>query len=1374
MPPLLTELVGESPATVAVRAKLRQLLGHDREPRRRPPPVLLQGETGTGKGLLARLIHREGPRREGPFVDINCAAIPATLLEAELFGFERGAFTGAHHAKPGLFEAAHRGILFLDEIGLLPSALQPKLLKVIEEQAVRRLGSTRSEPVDVWILAASSQNLAAGTAACGFREDLYHRLAVMTVFLPPLRERREDIGPLADHLLAHARADYGLSPRTLAVDARAALLSYGWPGNVRELSNVLERAALLTDGPMISVANLGLPTTAVTEPPSTDPAAPAALDFDDAVTSVECERSLDALRVTSWNVTRAAGRLGISRARLRYRIEKYGLKPGAPSPRPRARRRRPAPSAVAPATAPPSPLQWGHRHVALLRADLVFESPAGVVSDTSRDIELLVEKVRSFGGQIQELGPRTSVAAFGLGPVEDAASRAALAAMAIQNVVTRTRGLNGAGVKLAVHVTQPLVAWLDGHPQIDLDGMSAATETLKALISLGEPDTIVASEAAVPFLERRFELVRADRGAGATARPYRVTRRESTGFGLGGRALSRFIGREQELQSLRDRLAQVEQGHGRVVEVAGEAGVGKSRLVYEFTRSPSDRPWRMLASRAVSYGTNTPYLPIIDLLKHYFQIEDRDARSQTLERVTEKVLSLDPGLAPYVPALVSLLDGDAQDHRWQSLEPLQRREQTLDAIKRLLIRESQVQPLCLVFEDLHWIDTETQAAVGRLIDSLPNVRILLLLTYRPEYRSGWGKTYSTQLRLDPLEPERTEELLRTFLGADPHLSPLERLLIERTQGNPFFLEESVRGLVESQTLVGERGAYRLTKPVNALQAPATVQAVLAARINQLASDEATLLQTASVIGAEVSFTLLQALAKMPEDKLRRSLEHLQAAEFLYERSLFPALEYTFKHALTHEVAYKSLPPERRRALHTRIVEAIESLYADRLAEHVELLAHHCFEGEIWEKAALYLRQAGMKAARGSANREAVPRLEQALVALGHLPESRARIEQAIDVRFELRRSFLALGEYGRMLEHLHEAEALAQALGDRQRLGWVLIYLAGCLNWMGDPSGALDCGQRVLVLAADLGDADLQAINTGGLGMVHYALGNYRQARALFIEGIGRLRGDVSFKRFGPAALPAVYARSCLARCLSQLGHFADGAVHGEEAVRLAETADHPFSLVIACLALGSVQLLKGDLPRAIRALDRAVDLCRKWTIPAWFPAAASSLGYAYVLSGRRADGIVLLREAIDLAAHMRIGYDEAPTAAWLSEAHLLEARRDEAVSQAQRQVDRSRQCGHRGHEAYGLRALAEVAARFDPHEVETAKDYYHRALTLATELGMRPLVAHCHRGLGRLYERTGKSEQAREHLTTAVTMYHESGMRWWLEQAEREKGEVR
>src|SRR5437773_125063 len=1282
--PLLAELLGESPGIVAVRAKLGQLLGHQASPRRLPP-VLLQGETGTGKGLVARLIHREGPRRQGPFVGVNCAAIPETLLEAELFGFERGAFTDARQAKPGLFQSAHRGILFLDEVSLLPPALQPKLLKVIEEQAVRRLGSTRSEPVDVWVLAASSEELAAAVNARGFRKDLYHRLAVPTVSLPPLRERTEDIPPLAEHLLARVCVDYGLARQTLAPDARAALLGYGWPGNVRELSNVLERAALLADAPMITAASLALASTAVTEPTASDPVAAAtqeALGFDDAVAGVECQRLLDALRATNGNVTRAATRLGISRNRLRYRIEKYGLRPRAPSPRQRASHRQPSPSAFAettvprPETTPPSPLRWDHRHVALLRVALVFESQADVPPDTSRELELLSEKARSFGGRVQELGPREIVAAFGLEPVEDAPNRAALAAMAIQKAGARALALDsaGPGVKLAVHVARLMVGRLGGHPQIELDDMSDAVTTLNVLIAAGEADTIVVSEAAIPFLERRFEFVRGDRPAGAAPGPYRLTRREPTGFGLGGRALSRFVGRDQELQILGNRLTQVEQGHGQVVGVLGEPGVGKSRLVYEFTRLARVRPWRTLASRAVSYGTTTPYLPIVDLLKHYFQIEDGEAPIRIRERVTEKVLGLDGALEPHVPALVSLLDVTLKDHQWQSLEPLYRRERTLDSIKRLLIRESHVQPLCLVLEDLHWIDTETQAALDRLIESLPAARILLLVTYRPEYQSGWGsKTYSTQLRLDPLDPERTEELLTMLVGENADLSPLKRLLIERTEGNPFFLEESVRALVETKALVGERAAYMLATSVD--------------------------------------------------------------------------------------------------AIHARIVEAIERLDADRLVEHVEVLAHHSFRGEIWEKAFLYLRQAGMKAARRSANREAVTHFEQALVALKHLPEGRDRVEQAIDVRFELRRAFLALGEYPRMLGHLRDAEVLAQALGDRRRLAWALVYLAGCHHWMGDTSDQLDCEQRALTLADELMDCDLQAVGPAGLARTQYALGDYRRARALFGEAVLRLGGDVSFARFRPAALPGVFARSGLARCLAQLGQFGDGIVDGEEAVRIAEKADQPFSLVIACLGLGSLHLLKGDLPQAIPVLERAVGFCRRWTIPAWFPTAASSLGYAYVLSGRLGDGVPLLRDAIDQAARMRIGYDDAPTLAWLSEALLLDGRPHEAVSLAQRELDRSRQRGHRGHEAYGLRILAEVAAHLDPPDVETAKGYYDQALTLATELGMRPLVARCHLGLGKLYRRTGEQGQAQEHLTTAASMYREMDMWYWLEKAEAEMG---
>ena len=333
------------------------------------------------------------------------------------------------------------------------------------------------------------------------------------------------------------------------------------------------------------------------------------------------------------------------------------------------------------------------------------------------------------------------------------------------------------------------------------------------------------------------------------------------------------------------------------------------------------------------------------------------------------------------------------------------------------MRESQVQPLLLVFEDLHWIDTETQALLDSLVESLPTARLLLLVNYRPEYQHGWGsKTYYTQLRLDPLPPAGAAEVLQALLGDDPSLAPLKPLLIARTEGNPFFLEESVRTLVETGVLLGEPGAYRLAQALPTIHVPATVQAVLAARIDRLPAEEKRLLQTAAVIGTEVPLPLLQAIAELPEAALHRSLVHLQAAEFLYETRLFPDHEYTFKHALTHEVAYGSLLQERRRGLHARIVEALEALAGERLAEQVERLAHHALRGEVWDKALAYFRQAGEKAMGQSAYREAVGYFEQALSALPHLPEQRDTREQAIDLRLALRSALQPSGALGRILD----------------------------------------------------------------------------------------------------------------------------------------------------------------------------------------------------------------------------------------------------------------------------------------------------------------------------------------------------------------------
>ena len=391
------------------------------------------------------------------------------------------------------------------------------------------------------------------------------------------------------------------------------------------------------------------------------------------------------------------------------------------------------------------------------------------------------------------------------------------------------------------------------------------------------------------------------------------------------RGLTRFVGRSAEFDTLCQALERAGAGRGQVVALVGEPGVGKSRLFWEFTHSRRTVNWLILESGSVSYGKATPYLPLIDLLKAYFKITDRDDQREIREKVTGKLLTLDKTLEPSLPVFLTLLAVAVEDEQWQNLDPPQRRQRTLDAVKRLLLRESQVQPLLVVIEDLHWIDSETQALLDSLIESLPAARLLLLVNYRPEYQHGWGsKTYYSQLRIDPLPPESAGELLRTLLGNDVSLAPLAQLLIERTEGNPFFIEESVRTLVETKLLAGERGNYRLARPIESTQVPATVQAVLAARIDRLPPEEKRLLQSAAVIGKDVPLPLLQTIADQPEQELRRGVTRLQAAEFLYETSLFPDPEYTFKHALTHEVAYGSLLQERRRALHIRIVEAIET------------------------------------------------------------------------------------------------------------------------------------------------------------------------------------------------------------------------------------------------------------------------------------------------------------------------------------------------------------------------------------------------------------------------------------------------------------------
>jgi len=993
-------------------------------------------------------------------------------------------------------------------------------------------------------------------------------------------------------------------------------------------------------------------------------------------------------------------------------------------------------------------------------------------------LERMMEAIHHYEGTVNQVLGDGIMALFGA-PLahEDHAVRACYAALRMQESVKRyaeevqrTEGIP-IQIRVGINSGEVVVRSIGSDLHMDYTAVGQTTHLAARMEQMAMPGSILITADVLRLAEGYVQVKPLGpvsiKGLSGPVEVFEVagagparTRLQSAA----ARGLTRFVGRDPELETLRHALEKARAGHGQVVALVGEPGVGKSRLFWEFTRSHRTQGWLILESGSVSYGKASAYLPVIDLLKAYFQIETRDEARKVREKVTGKLLTLDRALEPALPAFEALLDVAVKDAEWQALDPDHRRQRTLDAVKRLLLRESQVQPLILVFEDLHWIDAETEALLYGLMEALPTARLLLLVNYRPEYRHGWGsKTYYTQLRIDPLPPENADELLRALLGDDPGFEPLKKLLIERTEGNPFFLEESVRTLVETQILIGERGAYRLAKAPQRTQVPATVQAVLAARIDRLPTQEKTLLQTAAVIGKDVPFSLLHLIADLPEEALRRGLGHLQAAEFLYETTLFPELEYTFKHALTHEVAYQSLLHERRRALHTRIVEAIEGVYPDRLAEQVDRLAHHAFRGEIWEKAVAYLRQAGAKAAARSAHREAVACFEQALEALAHLPESRGTLKQAIDLRFDLRSSLHILGELGRILEYLRQAETLAESLGDQRRLGRVFSHMTQYFWLTGDNTRGIRSGQRALEIAMATGDLALQAATNFHLGELYDALGDHRRAAEVLRSNVEALDQESLPEPLRRSALP-IHSRAWLALSLAELGEFAEGVVPAEEAVRLAEAADRPFDLVTAYFGVGYLHLRRGDLDRAIPILERILALIQAGNFSTWFGTIESSLGYAYALSGRMGDALPLLERAM---ARER-GYYRRRLA-YLSEAYLREGRFEEAIRLAQQFFQRSHDRKERGYEAWALRLLGEIASHRDPPEVEKAEDHYHQALALAAELGMRPLVAQIHLELGGLYRRTGERAKAREHLTIASGLFREMEMRFWLERSEAE-----
>ena len=625
-------------------------------------------------------------------------------------------------------------------------------------------------------------------------------------------------------------------------------------------------------------------------------------------------------------------------------------------------------------------------------------------------LQLMMDAVHRYEGYVAQTMGDGILALFGA-PIahEDHPQRALYAALRMQEESKRyaekLRQEHGVNVQIRVGVNTGEVvvrAIYKDDLHIDYVPVGHSTGLAARMENLATPGSILVSEHTYKRSEGYFDFhalgTARIKGVSEPVPIYEVAGVSplQTRFQVAARrGLVPFVGRQPELAQIQRALALVQEGQGQIVAVVGEPGVGKSRLAYEFKLSVP-RHWLVLETFSISHGKAFPYLPLIELLKDYFAITPQDDERTRREKVGGKVLMLERRLEDTLPSLFALLEIAEPGSSFLQMDAQMRRRRTYEALKRLLLCESLNQPLVLICEDLHWLDTESQAFLDVLVESVATARLLLLVNYRPEYRHGWGsKTYYTQLRLDPLGREEAEALLTALLGTDADVQPLKQRILAQTGGNPFFMEEVVQTLVEERVLVGEHGQYHLAKAPTALHIPPTVQGVLAARIDRLATEDKELLQTLAVIGTTFSLRLLTLVVEQPEEALYQGLSHLQTAEFLYEQPAFPDPEYTFKHALTHDVAYSSLLMERRKMLHERTAQVLEALYGDRLEEYYSTLAHHYSHSDNTEKAVIYLQHAGQQAAQRSAYVEALAHLNQGLELLTALPDTPERVQQEL-------------------------------------------------------------------------------------------------------------------------------------------------------------------------------------------------------------------------------------------------------------------------------------------------------------------------------------------------------------------------------------------
>jgi predicted ATPase/class 3 adenylate cyclase len=1022
------------------------------------------------------------------------------------------------------------------------------------------------------------------------------------------------------------------------------------------------------------------------------------------------------------------------------------------------------------------------------QATIVFADLSGYTSMNERldpeEVEAIMSRIKNeavrivegHGGIVNQFVGDEVLALFGIPTAhEDDPIRAVRAAMEIHELVRKISPEVEARIstKLRMHtgINTGLVVTHMRDIRDGSYGITGDTVNIGArLATSAEPDDVIVGPETYRLISPFFETNALDpvtvRGKTKPLIPYRVigesavqTRFEAARI----QGFTAFTGREHELTALYSCLEKTLAGKGQFVTVAGEAGMGKSRLIYEFRHSLNRSAITAVQGRCQSYGRSIPYFPHINALRRGLNLRDGNTPIELHEKVVFNILAIDPSLEKYLPVYLHLLSIPSKVYPLpQHLQGQELTTAILDALAAIFILNSNNQPMVLVFEDWHWVDDVSDAALKHIIGLIAPHPLMVVVVYRPEYSANWGNwSHHTPIILNAINDQNCENIIKSIWNVEHLPNGMVPVIHERTGGNPFFVEEISSALIEEGTVQLKDQKAILTKSIENLSFPTTIQAVIRARLDRLDGSTRESLRLASVIGREFTRRILEQISDSTE-MLSASLETLKDLELIQQTRVVPEAEYLFKHVITQEVTYETLLKLKRKELHGLVGQAIEKLYMDRLEEFYEMLAFHYWRAKNWSRAYRYNRGAGLKALSLSAYIETQSYLEAALEALKNLPRTRTHFEQEIDLRFNMRSALFPLGKHNDWADHIRKAELRAREISDNARLANCQNYLSAYHFIRGRHKEAIRVAEEALRLAELFGDFSVEVTIKYHLGIPLYYSGQIERAVELHREVVKQLSGQATLERHGLSGVPSVLTRGFLAWGLSELGEFEEAKMYAQQGIELAENAKNVISTALVYALSGYAYLRYGDLETAKKLLHKANTLSREADLQSILSFVAGSLGDVYLSLGRPDDALPILEEAVEPQNLDSCIISSIHPITVLSEAYRLSGQIAKAILAAEKALHLYHRSEERCFGGWTLLAMAKIQSENGSDQIEQAEQTYRRAIDLATKLKMRPLLAHCNLELGQFYTRNGENEKARSELMKASDLFRSLGMRFW------------